>query len=184
MTPAALPGDPSAWVRRFAPLIRPGGSVLDYACGSGRHARWLAGQGLRVVATDRNEAALDGLRELIGIDLVAADLESGPWPFEGRCFDAIVVTNYLFRPRLAMLLECLLPGGVLIYETFMRGNERFGKPANPAFLLAPGELLQRLHEGHTVVAFEQGEVANPRPAVIQRVCALRGLDMVGSLPQP
>lgn len=164
---------PSAWVVRFAPLLRVGGEVLDFACGGGRHAAWLAEQGFRIEAVDRDVGALASLATIPGVQGREADLENGPWPYRGRQFDGIVVTNYLFRPRLAALLECIVPGGVLIYETFMLGNERHGKPSNPDFLLRPGELLDRLHDGYLIVAFEQGEVALPRPAVIQRVCAIR-----------
>lgn len=167
-------GAPSPWVARFAPLIAGGGEVLDLACGSGRHARWLAQRGFRVEAVDRDGVALELLHGVPHVKPFQADLEDGPWPYAGRRFDAVVVTNYLFRPRLAPLLELLAPGGVLIYETFMQGNERFGKPSNPDFLLAPNELLQRVAAGWTVVAFEQGEIAQPRPAVVQRLCAVRG----------
>ncbi len=163
----------SEWVVRFAPLLRTGGEVLDFACGDGRHARWLAERGFRVEAVDRDTGALASLAMVTGVQLREADLENGPWPYGGRQFDGIVVTNYLFRPRLAELLDCIVPGGVLIYETFMLGNERHGKPSNPDFLLRPGELLERLHDGYLIAAFEQGEVALPRPAVVQRVCAIR-----------
>ncbi|ENO86912.1 class I SAM-dependent methyltransferase [Thauera linaloolentis] len=165
---------PSGWVTRFAPLIASGGEVLDYACGSGRHARWLAQRGFRVEAVDRDGIALQLLQGLPKVSTREADLEGGAWPYGGRQFDAVVVTNYLFRPYLAQLLVLLRPGGVLIYETFMLGNERFGKPSNPDFLLRPNELLERLRGEWTVVAFEQGEVHSPRPAAVQRVCAVRG----------
>ncbi|THF67441.1 methyltransferase domain-containing protein [Pseudothauera nasutitermitis] len=167
-------GEPSPWVTRFAALIRPGGRVLDLACGGGRHARWLAARGQAVEAVDRNEQVLAALADVAGVRTRHADLEGGPWPYAGERFDGIVVTNYLHRPRFADLLACVAPGGVLIYETFMQGNERFGKPSSPDFLLRPGELLERVNEGFTVVAFEQGELGDPRPAVVQRICALRG----------
>ncbi|MDI3489425.1 MAG: hypothetical protein PWP11_702 [Thauera sp.] len=165
---------PSTWVTRFAPLIAGGGEVLDFACGSGRHARWLAQRGYRVEAVDRDGIALQLLHGLPKVHTLEADLEAGGWPYGGRSFDGLVVTNYLFRPRFDQLLDLLRPGGVLIYETFMLGNERFGKPSNPDFLLRPNELLQRLAGNWTIVAFEQGEVQQPRPAVVQRVCAVRG----------
>lgn len=173
----------SAWVRRFAPLIRSGGAVLDLACGRGRHARWLAARGWRVLAVDRDAEALSGLAGWPGVDTVCADLEGGEWPLAGREFDGIVVTNYLFRPRFAALRACLKPGGVLIYETFMCGNERFGRPANPEFLLRPGELLERLAGAFAVVAFEQGVVQVPRKAAIQRICAVEGGDASWELPE-
>ncbi|HSM22409.1 MAG TPA: class I SAM-dependent methyltransferase, partial [Rubrivivax sp.] len=120
--------DPSDWVRRWAPLVRPGGTVLDLACGSGRHVQWLAAQGFRVTGVDRNAAALQPLAAVA--ETVVADLEDGsPWPLPARRFDAVVVTNYLWRPLWPQLLAALTEGGVLIYETFMRGNERFGKPS-------------------------------------------------------
>jgi SAM-dependent methyltransferase len=130
---------PSPWVERFFPLITAGGSVLDLACGNGRHSLLLAEHGYRVEAVDRDAAAVAGItaREP-RIAARAADLEGGPWPYHGSAFDGIVVTNYLFRPLLPMLLNALEVNGVLIYETFMVGNERFGKPSNPAFLLRTG----------------------------------------------
>lgn len=173
---------PSAWVTRFAPLIASGGEVLDYACGGGRHARWLAQRGFRVEAVDRDGVSLELLQGVPHVRTLRADLEQGPWPYEGRRFDAIVVTNYLYRPRLPLVFRLLEPGGVLLYETFMLGNERFGKPSNPDFLLMPGELPQRLGDGWTVVAFEQGETREPRPAVVQRICAVRGNGQLVALP--
>lgn len=165
---------PSAWVSRFAPLIVAGGLVLDLACGSGRHTRLLAGLGHPVEAVDRDAAALDRLRGVAGVSTNCADLEAGPWPYGGRGFAGIVVANYLWRPLFPHLLAALDQGGVLIYETFMVGNERFGKPSNPAFLLRQSELLDLVRPRLTVLAFEQGEVKQPRPAVVQRLCALRG----------
>ena len=160
---------PSPWVARWAPLVRPGGEVLDVACGNGRHARFFARLGCEVVAVDR-DASLFGDRPA-GVAVVEADIEAGPWPFAGRRFDAIVVTNYLHRPLLPTLVGSLEPGGVLVYETFAQGNERFGKPSNPAFLLAPGELLEAVRGRLRVVAYEDLVVDTPRPAAIQRLCA-------------
>lgn len=162
---------PSPWVARWAPLIRPGGEVLDLACGSGRHARFLAAQGFEVTAVDRDTALFPDPPP--GVALVDADLEGGPWPFPGRRFDAIVVTNYLHRPLLPVLADSLEPGGVLVYETFARGNERFGRPSNPDFLLAPGELLELARGRLRVVAYEDVVVREPRPAAVQRLCARR-----------
>ncbi|OHC66894.1 MAG: hypothetical protein A2040_19130 [Rhodocyclales bacterium GWA2_65_19] len=167
----------SPWVRRFLPLIAAGGSVLDLACGTGRHSLLLAEHGYHVEAVDRDAAALAAIAaQAPGIVTRQADLEGGPWPYHGSAFDGIVVTNYLFRPLLPMLLNALEVNGVLIYETFMVGNERFGKPSNPAFLLRSGELLDVVRRRLTVVAFEQGEIDSPRPAVIQRLCATRRID--------
>ena len=159
----------SAWVARWAPLIRPGGAVLDVACGSGRHARWLARLGFEVDAVDRDPGLFPDPPG--GVRLLAADLEEGPWPYPGRKFDGIVVANYLHRPLLPVLVEALEPGGMLIYETFAQGNERFGKPSNPAFLLAPGELLEAVHGRLRVIAFEDLTVDEPRPAAVQRIAA-------------
>jgi SAM-dependent methyltransferase len=163
---------PSPWVCRFSPLIRSGGDVLDLACGSGRHARWLAGRGWQVEAVDRDEAALAGLRDVPGISTHVADLEQGLWPYAKRRFDGIVISRYLHRPLLPLLAVSLNEGGVLIYETFMQGHERYGRPQNPDFLLRPDELLQAFSPSLTVIAFEQGEEQSPRPAVMQRICAV------------
>ncbi len=162
-------GRPSAWVRRFAGLITPGGRVLDVACGSGRHAVWLAEQGFAVTGVDRDADALQGLPA--GIAALHADLEGAAWPLPGRVFDGIVVTNYLWRPLWPALLGGLAPGGVLIYETFALGQQRFGKPSRPDFLLQAGELLQ-VCEDLRVVAFEDGLEAEPARCV-QRIAAVR-----------
>lgn len=165
---------PSPWVSRFAPLIAPGGMVLDLACGGGRHARYLAGLGHAVEAVDSDAAAIEALRDTPRITGCCADLERGPWPYMGFNFAGIVVANYLWRPLFAQLMATLDKGGILIYETFMVGNERFGKPSNPAFLLRRDELRHVVHNHLEIIAFEQGEVAEPRPAVVQRLCAVRG----------
>lgn len=167
---AALEGA-SEWVRQWAPLIRPGGDVLDVACGGGRHSRLLAALGHEVVAVDRDTDAFSAPPP--GVSLVRADLEAGPWPFPGRRFDAVVVTNYLHRPLLPTLVASLEPGGVLLYETFALGNERFGRPSNPDFLLRPAELLEAVRGQLRVVAYEDRVVDTPRPAAIQRLCARR-----------
>ena len=151
---------------RWAPLIT-GGTVLDVACGAGRHAKFFLNKKLKVVAVDREAQAIPGAR------FIRADLEDGsPWPLAGERFEGIVVTNYLHRPLFATIGESLAPGGVLIYETFMLGNERFGKPSNPAFLLRQGELLEAF-KGLAVRGFEEGRVEEPKPAMIQRLCAVR-----------
>jgi SAM-dependent methyltransferase len=169
VNPAALDDRPSAWVRRWSHLVAPGASVLDLACGSGRHARWFAARGCRVTAVDRDGAAVRGLEGVA--EAIVADLERGPWPLAGRTFDAFVVTNYLWRERLAQVIAGVAAGGVLIYETFAAGNERFGRPSNPDFLLRPGELLQAV-QGLQVVAFEDGLASDPARSV-QRVVAVR-----------
>jgi SAM-dependent methyltransferase len=168
-------GAPSIWVTRWASLVSAGGQVLDVACGSGRHARYFAGRGHAVIAVDRDAEALAGLADVAGVEARIADLETDPWPFAKESFDAVIVVNYLHRPLFADLLAALRPGGVLIYETFMVGNERFGRPSNPDFLLAQGELLARTARTLSPVAFEQGRVTTPKPAVVQRLCAARAL---------
>jgi len=175
---------PSAWVRRFVPLIRQGGRVLDLAAGTGRHTRLLLDIGFAVTAVDRD---IGGLRQFAGerYEVRALDLEAGglanPIGELGGHFDGVVVTNYLHRPLFAPIAAVLAPGGVLIYETFAVGNERFGRPRNPDFLLRPGELLAAFAM-LTPIAFEQGEVDRPRPAVIQRLAAVNGA--LGRLPEP
>ncbi|OYW32499.1 MAG: SAM-dependent methyltransferase [Methyloversatilis sp. 12-65-5] len=172
---------PSEWVTRFAPLCEPDAEILDFASGAGRHARWLAGHGFSVLAADRDESALAGLAGADGVRTLCVDLEQGAWPWVAASFDAVVVARYLFRPRLAELAALLRPGGVLIYETFMLGNERFGKPSNPDFLLRPDELFDWARGWGRVLAFEQGEVVAPVPAMIQRICAVRA-DTSSRLP--
>ena len=146
--------------------------MLDVACGGGRHARYLAGLGYRVEAVDRDAQALSALAGAAGVNARVADLEDGEWPYAREHFDAIVVTNYLHRPLFPHLLAAVAPGGVLIYETFAAGNERYGRPSNPDFLLKPGELLQVAHGRLEVVAYENLEVELPKPAMIQRICAI------------
>lgn len=163
---------PSPWVRRFTSLIVSGGQVLDVACGTGRHARLLAQLGYRVEAVDRDPRALEQLTDEPAINTRVADLESDAWPYPAGSFDGVTVTNYLHRPLFPALLQALRPNGVLIYETFMVGNERFGKPSNPEFLLRPNELFDRLNNCLAVVAFEQGLVEAPKPACVQRICAV------------
>ena len=171
--PAHLHTDtPSAWVCRWAELVPAGGRVLDVATGGGRHARWFAARGHPVDAVDRDAGALAGLAEMPGITATCADLESGPWPYAGQTFAGIVVTNYLHRPLFPHLLAALAPGGVLIYETFAAGNEKYGRPANPEFLLQPGELLEVVRGRLRVIAYEDVFVTEPRPARVQRLCAV------------
>lgn len=167
------PERPSAWVERWAGRVRSGGTVLDVACGGGRHARFFASHGCTVEAVDRDATALSVLRAFDGVSATCADLENGPWPYAGRTFDAVVVTNYLFRPLLPVLVEAVAPGGVLIYETFAVGNERYGRPTNPDFLLRPGELMGAVRGRLNVFAFESMLVDTPKLAMVQRICAIR-----------
>jgi SAM-dependent methyltransferase len=162
---------PSAWIARWSPLLRPGSTVLDVACGSGRHLQWFAERGHTVCGVDRDIAAAQA--QVPGAQLVEADIENGPWPLVGpaglRQFDAVVVTNYLWRPLLPTLLQSLAPGGLLLYETFAAGHASVGRPARPDFLLQPGELLQ-LCSHLQVVAYENGFLDHP-PRFVQRVAA-------------
>ena len=161
-------GQASEWVQRWSHLVPPGGRVLDVACGAGRHARWFAARGHPLTLVDRNAEALSALTGLG--EVVCADIEGGPWPFEGRVFDAVVVTHYLWRPLMPTLLASLAPGGVLIYETFAQGHETVGKLSRPDFLLRSGELLRHCAPLR-VVAYEDGFL--PQPArFVQRVVAI------------
>jgi SAM-dependent methyltransferase len=164
---------PSSWVQRFAPLV-PDGEVLDLACGYGRHSRMFAAAGHLVLAVDRD---LDALAAVTGEGITTrqVDLENGnPWPFEKNRFSGIVITNYLHRPLFPHIFDSLAEGGILIVETFAAGNGQFGKPSNPDFLLAPGELLGLTHAYPAaklrVIAYEDGYVDQPKPAMIQRIC--------------
>lgn len=145
--------------------------MLDLACGRGRHSRYLASRGFRVCAVDRDPAALEALAGVGRVEVRLADLESGAWPFAAGRFGGIVVTHYLHRPLFPQILDALAADGVLVYETFAQGNERFGRPSRPDFLLRPGELLDVVRGRLRVLAFEEGETAGPAPAVIQRICA-------------
>jgi SAM-dependent methyltransferase len=173
-----VPAEPSRWVRHWTHLVEAGGTVLDVAAGGGRHARWFAAHGHPVTAIDRDAAALATLRDEARIEArittLEADLEGAPWPLpDDARFAAVVVTNYLHRPLLPRLADVLAPGGVLIYETFAQGNETVGKPSNPAFLLAPGELLAAYSSVLRVIAYQDGFLEVPRPAFVQRICAVR-----------
>ncbi|HEV7413362.1 MAG TPA: class I SAM-dependent methyltransferase [Casimicrobiaceae bacterium] len=184
MTAAAIHAAPSPWIVRFAPLIPPGARVLDVACGQGRHSRFLAARLCDVVAVDRDSQALVALAGVPRVTTIAADLEGGPWPLPGQQFDAIVVANYLHRPLFPKLLDSLDGGGAFLYETFAAGNETYGRPSHPEYLLAADELLSLLRERLTIVAFEQGLVGAARPAVMQRIAAVgRGRRWPPLLPQ-
>jgi SAM-dependent methyltransferase len=170
MTPADLP--PSAWILRFAPRVPPG-PVLDLAAGKGRHAALFLERGHPVTAVDRR---IDGLRPLAAthprLELIEADLESGSgWPLGRRQFTGVVVTNYLHRPLLPAIVTAVAPGGWLLYETFARGNERFGRPSNPDYLLRPGELIDAVRGTLEITAYEAGET--DAPAIIQRIAAVK-----------
>ena len=171
---------PSPWIMRFSPLIRNGGSVLDLACGSGRHSRYFLKQGNKVVALDRSIEAVADLNENPACEVICADLEKNKIVFEkygelaDRSFDAIIVTNYLHRPLFDYYINALAPRGVLIYETFARGNEKFCHPRNPKYLLKSGELLNLARGGLDVVAYEHGiDNKGLHSVVVQRICAIK-----------
>ena len=167
------PVRPSPWIVRFASLIPDRGTVLDLACGHGRHARWLLGRGHRVVMVDRDISGVADLAAVPEAEVMACDLEDGqPWPLGRRTFDGVVVTNYLYRPIFDSLVGAVAPGGALLYETFADGNAAFGRPRNPEFLLRREELLDRIRPVLRVVAFEDVTVREPRPAAVQRVAAI------------
>lgn len=166
--PTGALGLASRWVRRWTALARPGQTALDLACGRGRHSRWLAQRGLGVTAVDRDRDALSSLPATV--EALEADLEAAPWPLGARQFDWVVVTNYLWRPLLPQVIGAVAPGGCLVYETFAQGQEQLGRPRNPDFLLAPGELWTLCQGKLHVLAYEDGVVNGAR---IQRVAARR-----------
>jgi SAM-dependent methyltransferase len=164
----------SPWIVRFAPLVPAGGQVLDLACGAGRHTRLFLERGHPVLAVDRDLSSIENLRQHPRLETLEVDLEDGRrFPLLGRHFPAVIVANYLYRPILSDVLSTVAPGGVLIYETFARGNERFGQPRRPEFLLEPGELLEAVRGKFRVLAYEDLIVEEPAPAALQRICAVR-----------
>lgn len=174
---------PSPWVVRYASLVSVDGDVLDVACGAGRHTRLFLDRGQRVVAVDRDLSGVDDLAGNPRLERVQTDLEDGtPFALAGRRFAGVVVTNYLHRPLMPALVAAVDAGGVLIYETFAVGSERFGGPKNPDFLLRPGELLDAVRKHLRVIAYEDLVVGEPSPAAIQRVCALGPSRAVPHLP--
>jgi len=177
-------GPPSSWVKRWSHLVPPGGTVLDIACGQGRHMKWFAEQGHAVVGVDRSPEAIHAAAAFGAA--VLADIENGPWPLmngdRARQFEAVIVTNYLWRPLFPVIAQSVAPGGLLIYETFSEGNETVGKPSRPDFLLRPAELLQAFNNLR-VIAFEEGFLENP-PRFVQRIAALQpdSRDVTGTSP--
>ncbi|MGD2140964.1 MAG: class I SAM-dependent methyltransferase [Burkholderiales bacterium] len=163
--------EPSAWVCRWMRLLPAGSVVLDLACGYGRHVRLALAQGHEVVALDRDGEALARLSTLPGVRTVQADIEQSGWPFPDQRFDAVIVTNYLYRPLFPLLIRAVAHNGLLIYETFARGNERFGRPRNPDFLLKEGELYEVVRPALRVLGYEDIYTSSPGPAMVQRLCA-------------
>lgn len=168
-----VPAAASPWVARFSPEIPPAGRVLDVACGTGRHTRLMLQLQHPVTAVDRDVSQLGALAWDPRVRVVAADLESGPWPFAGTRFAGVIVTNYLWRPLLPTIVAAVAPGGLLIYDTFAVGQDRYGRPSNPAFLLRPEELLDAVRGELVTGAYEYGLVGEPRPAMRGRICARR-----------
>ena len=162
---------PSAWVARWTAHLAIGQSVLDLACGGGRHARLLAARGCKVTAVDSDSSVANAFAADANVEFIRADLEAAPWPLLGRQFDAVIVTNYLHRPLFAAIKNALAPGGLLLYETFAAGNASFGRPSNPDYLLRPRELLEVFGSDMRVLAFEDGFIEQPKPAMVQRIAA-------------
>jgi len=155
-------------------LVPPAGPVADIACGGGRHGRLFLDRGHPVVFADRDVSGVADLAGHPGVEIIAADFEgAAAWPLAGRCFAGVVVTNYLWRPSLPRIIDLVGPGGLLLYETFALGNEAFGRPRNPDFLLRPGELFEAVRGRLAVLAYEQRVVTEPKPAVIQHIAARR-----------
>ena len=175
MTTHPHPSRPSPWIVRHLPLAQPCVTALDVATGSGRHARLAHGLGYSVTALDRDLFRVADLANIPDITLLQADLEDGsPWPLPGQTFNAVIVTNYLHRPILPAIIAAVAPDGLLLYETFAQGNERFGRPSNPNFLLRPGELLEAVRGRLTPVAYEHVTLSSPPGtpvAIVQRIAA-------------
>jgi SAM-dependent methyltransferase len=174
----------SSWFQRFAHLLSPRSAVLDLAAGYGRHTRWALSLGCRVVAVDIDVGGLEDLSDRPDAEIITADLEQGDWPLGDRRFDAVLISNYLHRPHFARIPGMLRDGGLLMIDTFGAGNQRYGRPRNPDFLLQPGELLDAWAGQLQVVAYEQGIEYWPRPAVRQRICAQAGAGPVALAPRP
>lgn len=174
MDPHQADTAPSPWIVRFADDVPVGEAVLDLACGGGRHGRLFEARGHPVCYLDRDTSAVADRAGAAGVEIVSGDLEDGgPFPLAGRRFGAVVVVNYLHRPLLPALVEAVAPGGLLLYDTFMQGNEAHGRPRNPAFLLAPGELRELAQDGFAVLDYQEGTFHEPAPAVKQRLAARR-----------
>ena len=174
-----LAPDPSSWVVRWAPEVAASGTVLDVACGRGRHSRYFVRRGHVVFAVDQAAEAIAALTDEPNIRATVADIEDGPWPYSGQQFSAVVVTNYLHRPIMPQIWAAVAPGGLLIYETFTEGNANYGRPARPEYLLRPGELLGVVNESR-VLAYEDVLVSQPKLAMVQRICARKSVNLAMS----
>jgi SAM-dependent methyltransferase len=174
---------PSPWIVRYSSTIPPGGHVLDLACGGGRHSGHLLDQGYRVTAADKDTSTIsERLEGRKNLTIITADLETGDDPFAnegslgGQKFNGIIAVNYLYRPLMMALINALKPGGVLLYETFARGNEVYSRPRNPDHLLRSGELLDLAAGRLQVLAYEHGLIeADGLPCVRQRLIGVRDL---------
>ena len=168
------PTEPSPWIERFSRAIAAHGTVLDLACGGGRHGRLFLARGHAVEFLDRDISAVADIAKNELAQIIEADLEDGSaWPLADRQFDLVVVANYLWRPILARIVGAVAPGGLLLYETFAAGNESFGRPRNPDFLLRPGELLEAVRGRLDVLAYEQLYQETPSPRIVQHIAARR-----------
>ena len=177
---------PSPWMVRHAAYVKPRSELLDVACGKGRHARFFAARNVMVTAVDRDASALQPLKTVQNVRTEQRDLENDPWPYAEHSFDVVLVCNYLWRPAARELLATVKPGGLLLYETFMAGNEMYGKPSRPEFLLRPNELAQWVYGEFRVIAFDQLPERGPdgKPvAMKQRIAAIRNLPEVAGASQ-
>jgi len=165
--------DPSMWVVTNSRYLVPNAKVLDLACGSGRHTKFLIEKGFDVTSVDIDQNALNEVAKISKSHVLSVDLENGEWPFAERSFDGIVVTNYLHRPHLELMTNTLTDRGLIIYETFMIGNELYGKPSNPEFLLRPNELNDVYANSMLILRSEQGHIRSPKEATVQRICAVK-----------
>ena len=164
---------PSEWVKDYTKLIPPDGNVLDLACGSGRHTRFLLERGIKVTALDHDISQLKDMPKNENLIIIEHDLEgSSPWPFASQAFAGIVVVNYLYRPLFVKILDSLAPNGVLIYQTFAVGNEKYGRPRNPQYLLSDEELLKVFGKHLHVVQYSHGLINQPSPAIMQSICCI------------
>lgn len=164
----------SEWVRRYYRQFPKNGFILDLAGGTGRHARFLSQKGFKILLVDNQISKAKDLQNVEGIKLVECDLEDGnSLPFPASTFQGIVVTNYLYRPIFPQLLCLLEVGGILIYETFAVGHEKYGRPTNPDYLLKSGELINLVSPQMRVIAYEEHSITRPTKAYVQSLVAAK-----------